>query len=88
MSTRKFLISIVLVVAMLILLGTTSVKAVDFKLEVNYDGADFEIDVSDTMLISKVKTLIKEAKGIDENKQRLSDGVDYMYQQTQLKQTI
>lgn len=80
MSTRKFLISIVLVVAMLILLGTTSVKAVDFKLEVNYDGADFEIDVSDTMLISEVKTLIKEAKGIDENKQRLSDGVDYMYQ--------
>lgn len=80
MSTRKFLISIVLVFAMLILLGTTSVKAVDFKLEVNYDGADFEIDVSDTMLISEVKTLIKEAKGIDENKQRLSDGVDYMYQ--------
>lgn len=76
MSTRKFLISIVLVFAMLILLGTTSVKAVDFKLEVNYDGADFEIDVSDTMLISEVKTLIKEAKGIDENKQRLSDGVD------------
>lgn len=76
MSTRKFLISIVLVFAMLILLGTTSVKAVDFKLKVNYDGADFEIDVSDTMLISEVKTLIKEAKGIDENKQRLSDGVD------------
>lgn len=62
MSTRKFLISIVLVVAMLILLGTTSVKAVDFRLQVNYDGADFEIDVSDTMLISEVKTLIKEAK--------------------------
>lgn len=76
MSTRKFLISIVLVVAMLILLGTTSVKAVDFRLQVNYDGADFEIDVSDTMLISEVKTLIKEAKGIDESKQRLSDGVD------------
>ena len=76
MSTRKFLISIVLVVAMLILLGTTSVKAVDFRLQVNYDGADFEIDVSDTMLISEAKTLIKEAKGIDESKQRLSDGVD------------
>lgn len=71
MSTRKFLISIVLVVAMLILLGTTSVKAVDFRLQVNYDGADFEIDVSDTMLISEVKTLIKEAKGIDESKQRI-----------------
>ena len=52
MSTRKFLISIVLVVAMLIVLGTTSVKAVDFRLQVNYDGADFEIDVNDTMLIS------------------------------------
>ena len=76
MSTRKFLISIVLVVAMLIVLGTTSVKAVDFRLQVNYDGADFEIDVNDTMLISEVKTLIKEAKGIDESKQRLSDGVD------------
>ena len=62
MSTRKFLISIVLVVAMLIVLGTTSVKAVDFRLQVNYDGADFEIDV---------KTLIKEAKGIDESKQRI-----------------
>ncbi len=71
MSTRKFLISIVLVVAMLIVLGTTSVKAVDFRLQVNYDGADFEIDVSDTMLISEVKTLIKEAKGIDESKQRI-----------------
>ena len=71
MSTRKFLISIVLVVAMLIVLGTTSVKAVDFRLQVNYDGADFEIDVSDTMLISEVKTLIKEAKGIDEIKQRI-----------------
>ena len=67
MSTRKFLISIVLV----IVLGTTSVKAVDFRLQVNYDGADFEIDVSDTMLISEVKTLIKEAKGIDESKQRI-----------------
>ena len=32
-------------------------------LQVNYDGADFEIDVNDTMLISEVKTLIKEAKG-------------------------
>lgn len=71
MSTRKFLISIVLVVAMLIVLGTTSVKAVDFRLQVNYDGADFEIDVSDTMLISELKTLIKEAKGIDESKQRI-----------------
>ena len=71
MSTRKFLISIVLVVAMLILLGTTSVKAVDYRLQVNYDGADFEIDVNDTMLISEVKTLIKEAKGIDESKQRI-----------------
>ncbi len=71
MGTRKFLISIVLVVAMLIVLGTTSVKAVDFRLQVNYDGADFEIDVSDTMLISEVKTLIKEAKGIDESKQRI-----------------
>ena len=71
MSTRKFLISIGLVVAMLIVLGTTSVKAVDFRLQVNYDGADFEIDVSDTMLISEVKTLIKEAKGIDESKQRI-----------------
>ncbi len=71
MSTRKFLISIVLVVAMLIVLGTTSVKAVDFRLQVNYDGADFEIDVSDTKLISEVKTLIKEAKGIDESKQRI-----------------
>ena len=71
MRTRKFLISIVLVVAMLIVLGTTSVKAVDFRLQVNYDGADFEIDVSDTMLISEVKTLIKEAKGIDESKQRI-----------------
>lgn len=71
MSTRKFLISIVLVVAMLIVLGTTSVKAVDFRLQVNYDGADFEIDVNDTMLISEVKTLIKEAKGIDESKQRI-----------------
>ena len=54
---------------MLIVLGTTSVKAVDFRLQVNYDGADFEIDVSDTMLISEVKTLIKE--GIDESKQRI-----------------
>ena len=55
MSTRKFLISIVLVVAMLIVLGTTSVKAVDFRLQVNYDGADFEIDV----------TLIPCIKGIN-----------------------
>lgn len=76
MSTRKFLISIVLVVAMLILLGTTSVKAVDFKLTVNYDKSSFELDVSDTTLVSEVKTLIKEAKGIDESKQRLSDKVD------------
>lgn len=76
MSTRKFLISIVLVFAMLILLGTTSVKAVDFKLTVNYDKSSFDLDVSDTTLVSEVKTLIKEAKGIDENKQRLSDGVD------------
>lgn len=56
---------------MLIVLGTTNVKAVDFRLQVNYDGADFEIDVSDTMLISEVKTLIKEAKSIDESKQRI-----------------
>lgn len=76
MSTRKFLISIVLVVAMLILLGTTSVKAVDFKLTVNYDKSSFDLDVSDTTLVSEVKTLIKEAKGIDESKQRLSDKVD------------
>lgn len=76
MSTRKFLISIVLVVAMLILLGTTSVKAVDFKLTVNYDKSSFELDVSDTTLVSEVKTLIKEAKGIEESKQRLSDKVD------------
>lgn len=76
MSTKKFLISIVLVVAMLILLGTTSVKAVDFKLTVNYDKSSFELDVSDTTLVSEVKTLIKEAKGIDESKQRLSDKVD------------
>lgn len=76
MSTRKFLISIVLVVAMLIVLGTTSVKAVDFKLTVNYDKSSFELDVSDTTLVSEVKTLIKEAKGIDESKQRLSDKVD------------
>ena len=71
MKNKKIIISIVLVVAMLIVLGTTSVKAVDFRLQVNYDGADFEIDVSDTMLISEVKTLIKEAKGIDESKQRI-----------------
>lgn len=76
MSTRKFLISIVLVVAMLIVLGTTSVKAVDFKLTVNYDKSSFDLDVSDTTLVSEVKTLIKEAKGIDESKQRLSDKVD------------
>lgn len=76
MSTRKFLISTVLVVAMLILLGTTSVKAVDFKLTVNYDKSSFDLDVSDTTLVSEVKTLIKEAKGIDESKQRLSDKVD------------
>lgn len=76
MSTRKFLISIVLVVAMLIVLGTTSVKAVDFKLTVNYDKSSFDLDVSDTTLFSEVKTLIKEAKGIDESKQRLSDKVD------------
>ena len=76
MSTRKFLISIVLVVAMLILLGTTSVKAVDFKLTVNYDKSSFKLDVSDTTLVSEVKTLIKEAKGIEESKQRLSDKVD------------
>lgn len=76
MSTRKFLISIVLVVAMLILLGTTSAKAVDFKLTVNYDKSSFELDVSDTTLVSEVKTLIKEAKGIEESKQRLSDKVD------------
>lgn len=76
MSTRKFLISIVLVVAMLILLGTTSVKAVDFKLTVNYDKSSFELDVSDITLVSEVKTLIKEAKGIEESKQRLSDKVD------------
>lgn len=76
MSTRKFLISIVLVVAMLILLGTTSVKAVDFKLTVNYDKSSFDLDVSDTTLVREVKTLIKEAKGIDESKQRLSDKVD------------
>ena len=71
MSTRKFLISTVLVVAMLILLGTTSVKAVDFKLTVNYDKSSFDLDVSDTTLVSEVKTLIKEAKGIDESKQRI-----------------
>lgn len=76
MSTRKFLISIALVVAMLIVLGTTSVKAVDFKLTVNYDKSSFELDVSDTTLVSEVKTLIKEAKGIEESKQRLSDKVD------------
>lgn len=76
MNCRKIVVSTALVLLMVVLFGTTSVKAADFKLTVNYDKSSFDLDVSDTTLVSEVKTLIKEAKGIDESKQRLSDKVD------------
>lgn len=76
MSTRKFLISIVLVFAMLILVGTTNVNAANFNLIVDYDGSTFELEVSETTLVSELKTQIKEAKGIEESKQILFAGTD------------
>lgn len=76
MSTRKVLTSIVLVLAMLVLFGTTSVKAAtgDFNLGIVYNNSRIELPVNENTKISELKELIKanDKLGIDVNKQRLT----------------
>lgn len=94
MSTRKVLTSIVLVLAMLVLFGTTSVKAAtgDFNLGIVYNNSRIELPVNENTKISELKELIKanDKLGIDVNKQRLTitvnDPITFMPKEVVLDQ--